>query len=205
MHGIYTQLLLNPWVLSEENAQWHGNALQHHLQGGSLVTLMCFSGGSRSIYETSPKYLEQRPFGAHLTHIPIPQIWSSASPRGWKHTPIRKNIKTIRVILKHYTSDSTSLKLVTLQFKKRRETSWKTLKFSMATLPKKQNKVTNRPLKIDGWKMHFLCGPGPFSEVPSWFSRRVHSLKLTWPLKIGQAPKGNTRIPTIHSQLRTVC
>ena len=38
-------------------------------------------------------------------------------------------------------------------------------------------------------------------EVSSSHNFELHSLKLTYPLKIGRAPKGNNRILTIHFQV----
>ena len=57
-------------------------------------------------------------------------------------------------------------------------------------------------MAVLGW----VCEEPGSVEWPSRpFQWRLHSLKLTasLPLKIGWAPKGNDRIPTIHFQVRT--
>ena len=50
------------------------------------------------------------------------------------------------------------------------------------------------------WK---LGSPGNYrlEYTPPENIRKLHSLKLTWHLKIGRAPKRNNRLPTIHFQV----
>ncbi len=60
-------------------------------------------------------------------------------------------------------------------------------------------------LRKGQWSSHWTCWRCWFWKPESYKIWTIPSPKLTkTPLKMGRAPKGNNRIPTIHFQVRTV-